>query len=84
MGGAVSPVIRQRPASSVDEARNLGVLRASPMPDPRSAEYRKRIALSAVGRAVAEPPDSSAAPIPIPKAKAKAKAKAKTKVMKKK
>ena len=45
-------MIRERPAPSVDEARQGGFVRPSPMRNPGDAEYRKMIALLASRRGV--------------------------------
>ena len=83
----MSTVIRERPESSVEEAHRLGAVRASPFPNPRSADYRKRISLLAVSRGLDGPSSSSSAGptvLPVPKAKPKAKPRAKVKAKAKK
>ena len=69
-------MIREKPASSVGEAHLVGV-RPSPMPNPRSADYRKRIALLAEIRSVGEPSSSSAPGAGIPPASKKSQAEGK-------
>ena len=81
-------MIRERPSISVEEAHRLGVVRASPFPNPRSDDYRQRIALLAVSRgldgassssasAPAVPPLGKAKPNDKPMAKVESKAKRK-------